>query len=180
MFSLISAQLNTEFKEPDYDELKKVYSIWICFESTREQANAISEYKITKHDILKGIRDNKDAYDKMSIIMITLNPEASSEDQFIDMLNCLFHENDIKTKKEALSSQYGFAISDDFGKELNLMCNLSEALIEKGIKQGRSEGENRLQQLLSCLLKAGRHVELEEILAGNEQLKQQLYKEFKL
>lgn len=189
---LISAQLNTEFKEPDYDELKKVYSIWICFESTREQANAISEYKITKHDILKGIRDNKDAYDKMSIIMITLNPEASSEDQFIDMLNCLFHENDIKTKKEALSSQYGFAISDDFGKELNLMCNLSEALIEKGIEkgikqgrseglmQGRSEGENRLQQLLNCLLKAGRHVELEEILAGNEQLKQQLYKEFKL
>ncbi|MED9967453.1 MAG: hypothetical protein UFJ18_11770 [Blautia sp.] len=144
MFSLISAQLNTEFKEPDYDELKKVYSIWICFESTREQANAISEYKITKHDILKGIRDNKNA----------------------------------------LSSQYGFAISDDFGKELNLMCNLSEALIEKGIekgiKQGRSEGENRLQQLLNCLLKAGRHVELEEILAGNEQLKQQLYKEFKL
>ncbi|MDO4677687.1 MAG: hypothetical protein Q4B00_03530, partial [Eubacteriales bacterium] len=78
------------------------------------------------------------------------------------------------------SSQYGFAIGDDFGKELNLMCNLSEALIEKGIKQGRSEGENRLQQLLNCLLKAGRHVELEEILAGNEQLKQQLYKEFKL
>ena len=60
------------------------------------------------------------------------------------------------------------------------MCNLSEALIEKGIKQGRSEGENRLQQLLNCLLTAGRHVELEEILAGNEQLKQQLYKEFKL
>ncbi len=64
------------------------------------------------------------------------------------------------------------------------MCNLSEALIEKGIekgiKQGRSEGENRLQQLLSYLLKAGRHVELEKILAGNEQLKQQLYKEFKL
>ena len=140
MFSLISAQLNTEFKEPDYDELKKVYSIWICFESTSEQANAISEYKITKHDILKGIRDNK----------------------------------------EALSSQYGFAISDDFGKELNLMCNLSEALIEKGIKPGRSEGENRLQQLLNCLSKAGRHVELEEILAGNEQLKQQLYKEFNL
>ena len=141
---LISAQLNTEFEEPNYDELKKVYSIWICFESTREQANAISEYKITKHDILKGIRDNKNA----------------------------------------LSSQYGFAISDDFGKELNLMCNLSEALIEKGIekgiRQGRSEGENRLQQLLNCLLKAGRHVELEEILAGNEQLKQQLYKEFKL
>lgn len=197
---LISAQLTTEFSEPDYDSLKKVYSIWICFNSSKEQANAISEYKVTKHDIIKGIRDNKNAYDKMSMIMITLNPETTSEDQFINMLNCLFHEDNIETKKEILRFQYGFAIDDDFGKELTAMCNLSEMLIEKGIEkgieqgiekgieqgrtegleQGRTEGESRLQKLLNCLLKAGRYVELEDILSGNEGLKQQLYKEYGL
>lgn len=193
---LISAQLNTEFEEPNYDSLKKVYSIWICFESSKEQANAIAEYKIHKNDIIPGIKDHPDAYDKMSIIMITLNPEVSSDDQFIDMLNCLFHENNIEVKKESLRSQFGFTINDEFGKELGLMCNLSEALIEKGLEQGlseglergraegraegRSEGENRLQMLLNCLLKAGRHAELEAILAGDEKLKQQLYEEFGL
>ena len=43
---LISAQLNTEFEEPNYGDLKKVYSIWVCFNSSKEQANAIAEYKI--------------------------------------------------------------------------------------------------------------------------------------
>ena len=56
------------------------------------------------------------------------------------------------------------------------MCNLSEMLIEKG----RTEGESRLQELLKYLLKAGRYVELEKILSGDEQLKQQLYKELGL
>ncbi len=173
---LISAQLNTEFEEPNYDDLKKVYSIWICFNSSKEQANAIAEYKIHKNDIISGIKDHPDAYDKMSMIMITLNPDTTSEDQFINMLNCLFHEADIEAKKEILKSQYGFAMDEDFGKELAVMCNLSEMLIEKG----RTEGESRLQELLKYLLKAGRYVELEKILSGDEQLKQQLYKELGL
>ena len=137
----------------------------------------------------------------MSVIMITLNPDVSSEDQFIGLLNCLFHENDIEVKKESLRTQFGFTINDEFGKELGLMCNWSEALIEQGIKkgieqgikqgieqgvkqgikkgieQGRTEGENQFRELINILRKTGRHAELEAILAGDEQLKQQLYKE---
>lgn len=173
---LISAQLDTEFVAPHYDQLKKVYSIWICFDSSKEQANAISEYKITKHDIIPGIRDNQKAYDKLSVVLITLNSAIKSDDQFIAMLNCLFNEDNRVRKKDLLSSQYGYEITDDFGKELDIMCNLSEALVEKGIEKG----EKRLQTLLNYLIKAGRYSELEAITAGDEKLKQHLYKEFNL
>lgn len=173
---LISAQLDTEFVAPYYDQLKKVYSIWICFDSIKEQANAISEYKITKHDIIPGIRDNQKAYDKLSVVLITLNSAIKSDDQFIAMLNCLFDEDNRVQKKDLLSSQYGYEITDDFGKELDIMCNLSEALVEKGIEKG----EKRLQTLLNYLIKAGRYSELEAITAGDEKLKQHLYKEFNL
>jgi len=173
---LISAQLDTEFVAPYYDQLKKVYYIWICFDSSKEQANAISEYKITKHDIIPGIRDNQKAYDKLSVVLITLNSAIKSDDQFIAMLNCLFDEDNRVQKKDLLSSQYGYEITDDFGKELDIMCNLSEALVEKGIEKG----EKRLQTLLNYLIKAGRYSELEAITAGDEKLKQHLYKEFNL
>lgn len=177
---LISAQLDTEFVAPHYDQLKKVYSIWICFDSSKEQANAISEYKITKHDIIPGIRDNQKAYDKLSVVLITLNSAIKSDDQFIAMLNCLFDEDNRVRKKDLLSSQYGYEITDDFGKELDIMCNLSEALVEKGIEKGIEKGEKRLQTLLNYLIKAGRYSELEAITAGDEKLKQHLYKEFNL
>lgn len=177
---LISAQLDTEFVAPHYDQLKKVYSIWICFDSSKEQANAISEYKITKHDIIPGIRDNQKAYDKLSVVLITLNNAIKSDDQFIAMLNCLFDEDNRVRKKDLLSSQYGYEITDDFGKELDIMCNLSEALVEKGIEKGIEKGEKRLQTLLNYLIKAGRYSELEAITAGDEKPKQHLYKEFNL
>ena len=41
---MISAQLDTEFKEPYYNELKKVYSIWICMDVPKKYGNSITLY----------------------------------------------------------------------------------------------------------------------------------------
>ena len=38
-----------------------------------KEANAIAEYNIQKSDIVPDIKDNPEAYDKMSIVIITLN-----------------------------------------------------------------------------------------------------------
>ena len=38
----LSMQLDTEFFIPDYDNICKVYTIWICFDSTKKEANAIA------------------------------------------------------------------------------------------------------------------------------------------
>lgn len=70
---MLSAQLGTEFAIPNYQNLKKVYSIWICMNAPNYIGNAISEYKIAKEDIISGIPDNVEAYDKLSVIMICLN-----------------------------------------------------------------------------------------------------------
>ena len=45
---MISAQLSTEFSKSDYDNIKKVYSIWICMHSPNNIGNAISCYHIEK------------------------------------------------------------------------------------------------------------------------------------
>lgn len=45
---MISAQLDTEFHIPDYDSIKKVYSIWICMNAPKYIGNTITEYSIEK------------------------------------------------------------------------------------------------------------------------------------
>ena len=52
----LSMQLDTEFFIPDYDSICKVYTIWICFDSTKKEANAIAEYNLHKTDIIPGIK----------------------------------------------------------------------------------------------------------------------------
>lgn len=60
---MISRQIDTEFKIPHYEQLKKVYSIWVCFEPPKEVGNAISRFVLQKEDILNSVPvDKKDSH----------------------------------------------------------------------------------------------------------------------
>lgn len=159
---MISAQLGTEFEIPEYDKIKKVYSIWICMNAPQYIGNAISEYKLEKTDLMPGIPDRRKEYDKLSVVMVCLNTKKETEDQFLGMLQTLFNtELAEKEKKERLEQEYEIQMENGFGKELSLMCNLSDTVeergiqkgIEKGIEQGMEKGieKGKLEMLFSLV-----------------------------
>lgn len=159
---MISAQLGTEFEIPEYDKIKKGYSIWICMNAPQYIGNAISEYKLEKTDLIPGIPDRRKEYDKLSVVMVCLNTKKETEDQFLGMLQTLFNtELAEKEKKERLEQEYEIQMENGFGKELSLMCNLSDTVeergiqkgIEKGIEQGMEKGieKGKLEMLFSLV-----------------------------
>ena len=159
---MISAQLGTEFEIPEYDKIKKVYSIWICMNAPQYIGNAISEYKLEKTDLIPWIPDRRKEYDKLSVVMVCLNTKKETEDQFLGMLQTLFNtELAEKEKKERLEQEYEIQMENGFGKELSLMCNLSDTVeergiqkgIEKGIEQGMEKGieKGKLEMLFSLV-----------------------------
>lgn len=109
------AQVETEFTIPHYDALKKVYYIWLCFNSPKKIGNTISRYSISKEGLLGSLDVDCSAYDKFEIVQICLN-----------------------------ENEYNIPIKDSFGEEIQQMYNLSEGIeqrgIEKGIQQGIQQG----------------------------------------
>lgn len=96
---MLSAQVATEFQIPKYDDLKKVYSIWLCFNSPKKVGNAISRYFLQKEDILGHIELNPSAYDKLEIVQICLNENAyEHEDELIRLLNTVFSTRNFNQK----------------------------------------------------------------------------------
>ena len=151
---MLSAQVATEFQIPKYDDLKKVYSIWLCFNSPKKVGNAISRYFLQKEDILGHTDVDPLAYDKLEIVQICLNEDAyEHEDELIRLLNTVFSTrksfNEIETIVE---NEYNIPMNDSFGGEVQQMCNLSEGIeqrgIEKGIQQGLISGYQSLYYLL--------------------------------
>lgn len=156
---MISSQLNTEFEIPNYDAIKKVYSVWICLAAPDSIGNAISEYSIQKRDLVSKIPDNKSSYDKISVIVIALNKKVLLKEKekestgkgkesllnFLEMLNVLF-SSDIGSdvKRNRLEKDFGIKMNKELGEELNIMCNVSGYVrregIEEGIKKGKEEG----------------------------------------
>ncbi len=142
---MLSAQMGTEFEEPRYDDLKKVYSIWLCMNVPQYIGNAIAAYTFYKKDILPGMPDRPRAYDKLSVVIICLNEKAESENALNSMLNTLLSAAlNVSEKKKRLEEGFGISMKRKLQEEVDLMCNLSELVEEKGrsegIELGRSEG----------------------------------------
>ena len=162
---MISAQLDTEFTAENYSDMKKVYSIWICMNAPNYIGNAVTEYSITKKDIIGIIPDIKEDYDKMSVLMIYLNGTKKGRDKgdgFVRLLNILLTPDmTAEEKGKILTEEYEIETKDDFEEEINCMCNLGEGIreeaLEEGIEQGRTQGEaQKLIEQVCKKLKKGK------------------------
>lgn len=147
---LISQQMDVEYTADNYDGVKKVYSVWICMNapekkhSYKKVADSIVEYSI-KPTILypHNATDDEIAtgrYDLMSTVFINLNSQntINSKNVLISMLSTLLSDK-IKAdeKKQKLEKEYGIKMSKELESEVSSMCNLSEAIEERGIERGR-------------------------------------------
>lgn len=146
---MLSAQLDTEFITDNYDDIKKVYSIWICMETPGYVQNTITEYNINQKNVV-GDFHGKARYDLLSVVMVCLGKSETTENKLLGMLNTLLaDELSVEEKENILSQEYGIETSVEVKEVLNTMCNLSDLIEEKGIERGIERGtENSIEKLL--------------------------------
>ena len=166
---MLSEQLDREFKDSDYDSLKKVYSIWICMNAPNHIGNAMSEYRISKRDLIGRIPERKASYDKLSVIVICLNEKApaGNSGKLHGFLNTLLSPDmDAAQKERILEEDYGLAMEQELEKELKQMCNLSEAIEENAMRKGVRKGVRKGISLTKNIMRlAGEGKTEEEISA---------------
>lgn len=139
---MISAQKQMEFFHSDFDNLKRVRSIWICMDS-KETEDSIEEIGFGSNMIF-GNSENRHHTDLMKGIIVNIRngeniaPEMikKSRNKLIAMLEELLSRKDIVKKKHILESEYGMIMTEELEGRMQNMCNLSEVIEEAGIKKG--------------------------------------------
>ena len=136
-------QYEDQIKGSRYENLKKVYSIWICLNPPKEERGSITEISLDKKVHVGYNRIRKEDYDKLSVILLYLGEESKNE--CLGFLQTLFDGN-IKEKRkiEVLEKDYGIKMNEELRKEIREMCNLDEYVAnrgrEEGLKKGKAEG----------------------------------------
>lgn len=167
---LISSQKGTEFTGSEYDNIKKVYSIWICLDAPKYVGNAISIYQTEKVDLFGSIPAQEKSYKKMFVVMICLNEKVPREKGFFDMMNTLLSPTlNIETKKAILEKEYQIPMENKYAKEVESMGGFSQWVLGMGIEQGI---EQEKRSIVRNLLKEG--VSNELILKVTEMSEEQL------
>ena len=139
---MLSEQLDKEFFAENYDEMKKVYSIWICMESPEKDANTITECSMTQNE-LYGDFKGEEKCDYLSVIIIRLSGKdnVDQNNELIDMLTILLSEQiDAETKKRELETRHGMIMTREVEGGIQSMCNLGEGLAEKYEARGEARG----------------------------------------
>ena len=138
---MISSQKEVEFTKSNYDDLKHVRSIWICMDSADEE-DSINRMRLTQETVY-GKEMQLDNLDKVVGVIIRLRKNERAEvskNQLIAMLEELLKKDEIDPKKKKLMSEYGLVMDDDTERRLGEMCNLSDLLVEDGMKRGFEQG----------------------------------------
>jgi hypothetical protein len=141
---LVSSQKEREFRGSNYDDIKKVFSIWIVMNRAEHSMN---HYSLGNHTILGNQTwDGKE--DILNIVMIGLAKKLPPQEERYELhrlLSALLSRTLTgKEKFTIMEQEYNIPIETDFGKEVNVMCNLSEGIEEAGIRKGRAEEKNEI------------------------------------
>ena len=138
---MVSAQKQTEFYHSDYDNLKKVRSIWICMD-TEENGDCIEEISLERKTVF-GNKINPYSVDLMKGIIIHIRggeKKRESGNVLISLLERLLSHMDADEKKRILTQKYGMIMTTELDGRIKTMCNLSEYMIERGIEEGIEKG----------------------------------------
>ena len=130
---LISSQKERDFVNTNYDDIKQVFSIWICMNM---DDNSLSHIHLTKDEMLKPC-NWKGNLDLLNIVLIGITNEIPEHDEKYEM-HCLIgallsSELKEQEKLDIIEHEYNIPISQEFREDVSIMCNLSQGIEDKAI-----------------------------------------------
>ena len=138
---LVSSQKEREFTGSDYNEIKQVYSIWICMNMEK---NSLSHIHMVKDDLVEE-QDWKGNLDILNIVMIGLAKEIPPKEEKYELhrlLGTLLSQTmTAEQKLKLMKQEYDIPVDrNGIRDEVKVMCNLSEGVEEMGYVRGEAAG----------------------------------------
>ncbi len=134
MSRLVSSQKERDFVKTNYNDIKRVFSIWVCMNMDENSM----DYVHLTDDKLLGTHEWKGGLDLLNIVLIGISdkiPEHDDKYELHRLLSTLFSmELTAAEKLEIIKTEYSIPIDDKLRKDVSAMCNLSQ---ESGKKAGQ-------------------------------------------
>ncbi len=132
---LISSQKERDFVNTNYDDIKQVFSIWICMNM---DYNSLSHIHLTKDEMLKPC-NWKGNLDLLNIVLIGITNEIPEHDEKYEMHRLigalLSSELKEQEKLDIIEHEYNIPTSQEFREDVRIMCNLSTGIEEKATEK---------------------------------------------
>lgn len=132
---LISSQKERDFVNTNYDDIKQVFSIWICMNM---DDNSLSHIHLKKDELLKPC-NWKGNLDLLNIVLIGITNGIPEHDEKYEMHRLigalLSSELKEQEKLDIIEHEYNIPTSQEFREDVRIMCNLSTGIEERATEK---------------------------------------------
>ena len=143
---LISSQKERDFVNTNYDDIKQVFSIWICMNM---DDNSLSHIHLTKDEMLKPC-NWKGNLDLLNIVLIGITNGIPEHDEKYEMHRLigalLSSELKEQEKLDIIEHEYNIPISQEFREDVRIMCNLSTGIEERATERATKKATEKTSE----------------------------------
>ena len=139
----LSAERNRDFKDDDYKNINKVFSIWFCLNVPHDKENTATRFSMKKENIIGNAEFEKSEYDLMELIIVCIGDNREDENYkgIIKLIGTLISSKiNSDDKKAILENEYGIKMTKTIEGEVVKMSSISSGIYNKGIEEGKILG----------------------------------------
>ena len=135
IFNRAISQKERDFVNTNYDDIKQVFSIWICMNM---DYNSLSHIHLAKDEMLSPY-DWKGNMDLLNIVLVGITNDIPEHDENYEMHRLigalLSTELREQEKLDIIEHEYNIPISNELREDVRIMCNLSTGIEEKATEK---------------------------------------------
>lgn len=133
---MISAQQGTEFVHSEYENIKKVVSVWVCMNPPQERHNTITRYHMIEENLVGAVKEPAKHYDLLNVVMLCLGGGEDCDGVFKLLDTLLSPEATVAERCQVLQDDFDIPMTETLETEVQAMCNLSQGVEERGRTKG--------------------------------------------
>ena len=123
--------IERDFVNTNYDDIKQVFSIWICMNMA---SNSMSHIHLIKDEMLEPY-DWKGNMDLLNIVLIGITDELPEHDEKYELHRLIgtLLSSGLKEqeKLDIIEHEYNIPVSNEIREDVRVMCNLSAGIEER-------------------------------------------------
>ena len=137
---MVSSQKERDFTGMNYNDIKKVYTIWICM---NQKENSLNYLHLTNEKLMGKTAIEK-AGDLIHIILLGLAknlPPYTEKNKLHRLLGALFtNELTADEKISIIESEYNIEAKNELRKDVRKVSGLGESLVESAAEEAWEQG----------------------------------------
>ena len=127
---LVSSQKERDFVKTNYNDIRRVFSIWVCMGMDE---SSMAYVHLAKDDLL-GSYPWKGGLDLLNIVLIGISNELPEHDEKYELhrllSTLLSAELTVDEKLGIIKTEYSIPVDEKLRKDMSAMCNLSQGIRE--------------------------------------------------